>query len=217
MLPNAPHGDLNDPELWREIRKDPTVFKKNYWALALLAAVATLAATERTVGQEAYSFRVQQQAAKDADSLPDTFRTAKNVILFLGDGMGVSTVTAARILDGQRKGGHGEDNQLFFDGFEYTALSKTYAVNQQTADSASTTTAIMTGHKTKAYVINYDSKALHADHSSTIEFGGTAGTCGASFVSGSTLDCVLGSLVGSLIRASRSAGTSPDSKTIGWR
>ena len=72
MLPHAPHGDLNDPELWREIRKDPTVFKKNYWALALLAAVATLAATGRTVGQEAYSFRVQQQAAKEADSLSPT-------------------------------------------------------------------------------------------------------------------------------------------------
>ena len=30
--------------------------------------------------------------------------SAKNIILFVGDGMGVSTVTAARILDGQQKG-----------------------------------------------------------------------------------------------------------------
>jgi alkaline phosphatase len=30
----------------------------------------------------------------------------KNVILFLGDGMGVSTVTAARILEGQLLGGN---------------------------------------------------------------------------------------------------------------
>ena len=34
-------------------------------------------------------------------------KKAKNVILFVGDGMGVSTVTAARILDGQNKGNTG--------------------------------------------------------------------------------------------------------------
>jgi len=33
---------------------------------------------------------------------------AKNVIIFIGDGMGVSTVTAARIFDGQSKGLKGE-------------------------------------------------------------------------------------------------------------
>ena len=38
----------------------------------------------------------------------------KNVILFLGDGMGVSTVTAARILEGQLMGGSGEENFLSF-------------------------------------------------------------------------------------------------------
>ena len=37
----------------------------------------------------------------------DTKKTAKNVILFVGDGMGVSTLTAARILQGQDKA----DNQ----------------------------------------------------------------------------------------------------------
>ncbi|MBV1928989.1 MAG: alkaline phosphatase, partial [Gammaproteobacteria bacterium] len=57
---------------------------------------------------------------------------AKNIILFVGDGMGVSTVTAARILDGQQKGGHGEENLLSFERFPYTALAKTYNTNQQT-------------------------------------------------------------------------------------
>ena len=38
--------------------------------------------------------------------------TAKNVIMFLGDGMGVETVTAARILKGQQAGGSGEDAKL---------------------------------------------------------------------------------------------------------
>jgi alkaline phosphatase len=35
---------------------------------------------------------------------------AKNVILFVGDGMGISTITAARILEGQLRGESGEEN-----------------------------------------------------------------------------------------------------------
>ena len=46
---------------------------------------------------------------------------AKNVILFVGGGMGISTVTAACILDGQMKGGLGEDNSLSFEKFPYLA------------------------------------------------------------------------------------------------
>ena len=49
---------------------------------------------------------------------------AKNVILFLGDGMGVSTVTAGRILAGQLQGENGENHQLSFDKFPNVALSK---------------------------------------------------------------------------------------------
>jgi len=74
---------------------------------------------------------------------------AKNVILFVGDGMGVSTVTAARIFDGQMQGKDGESNSLYMETFPYLAMSKTYSVNQQTADSAPTMTAMVTGVKTK--------------------------------------------------------------------
>ena len=49
---------------------------------------------------------------------------AKNVILFLGDGMGMPTVTAARILQGQMQGKNGEEHQLSFDKFPHVALSK---------------------------------------------------------------------------------------------
>ena len=78
---------------------------------------------------------------------------AKNIILFLGDGMGISTVTAARIFDGQLRSESGEENSLAFEQLPYVALSKTYETNQQVADSAGTMTAIMTGIKTKAGVI----------------------------------------------------------------
>ncbi|MFC6839715.1 alkaline phosphatase [Xanthomonas theicola] len=73
---------------------------------------------------------------------------ARNVILFLGDGMSLTTVAAARILDGQRKGASGEENQLAWEAFPATALSKTYNVDSQTPDSAGTMTSITTGVKT---------------------------------------------------------------------
>jgi len=73
---------------------------------------------------------------------------AKNVILFLGDGMSLTTVAAARILDGQRKGGPGEENYLSWEQFPATAFSKTYNTDSQTPDSAGTMTAITTGVKT---------------------------------------------------------------------
>lgn len=51
------------------------------------------------------------------DVKPDPL--AKNVVLFIGDGMGVSTVTAIRILDGQQKGMSGEENVLPFESMKY--------------------------------------------------------------------------------------------------
>ena len=78
---------------------------------------------------------------------------AKNVILFVGDGMGISTVTAARILAGQLKGQSGEENNLSFDLFPYTGLAKTYNVDAQTPDSAGTMTALISGVKTDVGVI----------------------------------------------------------------
>jgi alkaline phosphatase len=89
---------------------------------------------------------------KQINQAPKT--KAKNVILFVGDGMGISTVTAARILAGQRAGNSGEENFLSFETMPYSAQVKTYNTNQQTPDSAGTMTAMMTGVKTKAGVIN---------------------------------------------------------------
>ena len=75
---------------------------------------------------------------------------AKNVIVFLGDGMSIPTIAAAHILAGQRKGVDGESYRLSFEKFPYSALSRTYETDQQTPDSAGTMTAIMSGVKTRA-------------------------------------------------------------------
>lgn len=89
---------------------------------------------------------------------------AKNVILFIGDGMGVATVTAARILEGQQRGESGEENWLSFERFPFSAFSKTYSVNQQTADSAPTAVAIVTGIKTNEGVVSVDQDSVRGDH-----------------------------------------------------
>lgn len=49
---------------------------------------------------------------------------AKNVIFFLGDGMGMTTITASRIYKGQRRGASGEEAQLDFEKFPYTGIAK---------------------------------------------------------------------------------------------
>ena len=88
---------------------------------------------------------------------------AKNVILFVGDGMSLATVTAARILDGQRKGGPGEENALSWEDFPHTALSKTYNTDTQTPDSAGTMTAMATGVKTRTGVLGIGQDAARGD------------------------------------------------------
>jgi len=88
---------------------------------------------------------------------------AKNVIIFLGDGMSLTTVAAARIFEGQRKGGSGEENRLAWETFPATALSKTYNTDSQTPDSAGTMSAIATGVKTRAGVLSIGQSARRKD------------------------------------------------------
>jgi len=95
--------------------------------------------------------------------------TAKNVILFIGDGMGVTTVTAARIFDGQSKGMSGEENVLPFETFPHVALIKTYTTNQMVADSAGSASAMTTGVKTRAGVISIGPEAYRRSCEGALE------------------------------------------------
>ena len=95
-------------------------------------------------------------AAKTTQAQSEQTTKAKNVILFVGDGMGISTLTAARILQGQRAGELGEEGYLSFEEFPYSAQIKTYNVDAQTPDSAGTMTAMISGVKTDVGVIGVD-------------------------------------------------------------
>lgn len=93
-----------------------------------------------------------------AEETPEQPR-AKNIILFIGDGMGISTITAARIYEGQKRGETGEENSLSFERFPNVALVKTYNTNAQVPDSAGTATAMHSGVKTRIGVLGIGPEA----------------------------------------------------------
>ncbi|XP_053685594.1 membrane-bound alkaline phosphatase-like [Sabethes cyaneus] len=82
---------------------------------------------------------------------------AKNVILFLGDGMSISTVSMSRVYAG------GEEKELSFEKFPYTGMSKTYCVDYQVADSACTATAYLSGVKGNYATIGVNAQVPNMD------------------------------------------------------
>jgi alkaline phosphatase len=93
------------------------------------------------------SYYVTGSAAVKARAAERAPKQAKNVILFIGDGMGVTTITAARIYAGQRQGLDGESYRLAMEKLPWSAFSKTYTHDSQVADSAPTATAMTAGVK----------------------------------------------------------------------
>ncbi|NCP14429.1 MAG: alkaline phosphatase [Sphingomonadales bacterium] len=120
--------------------------------IALAAAALPLGACATTA--EPRSAPVAQSSAQSAAPAK-----AKNVILFIGDGMGISTITAARIYEAQKRGETGEENRLSFEKFDNVALVKTYNTNAQVPDSAGTATAMHSGQKTRIGVLGIGPEA----------------------------------------------------------
>lgn len=77
---------------------------------------------------------------------------AKNLVIFIGDGMSLSTQMATRAYLGN------ENKYLSFERFPYTGLSRTYALNYQVPDSANTASAIFTGVKNNYGTVGVDGR-----------------------------------------------------------
>lgn len=75
-------------------------------------------------------------------------RSARNVILFIGDAGGIPTLNAASIY------GYNEPAKLFVQNMPHMGLMDTSAANNWVADSASAMSAIVTGQKTDNDVIS---------------------------------------------------------------
>ncbi|XP_037774007.1 alkaline phosphatase-like [Penaeus monodon] len=94
-----------------------------------------------------YWYKLGKDDIYEALHRPRNEKVAKNVILFLGDGLGITVGTASRILKGQRQGYSGEEGYLVWERFPNIGLLKTYNIDKQVSDSAGTATAYLTGVK----------------------------------------------------------------------
>lgn len=118
------------------------------------AARAEIAVLEGQLSEKAKVWRSDARVAVANRATENARSTrAKNIILFIGDGMDPTTVTAARIYAGQQAGRDGESNTLSFEEFPNLALAKTYTTDFQVPDSAGTATAMLTGVKTRSGVL----------------------------------------------------------------
>jgi alkaline phosphatase len=135
--------------------------------LAILPVCATLLCSGPLLAQtaattEAYREQARAELARLKADAPIA-RKARNIIVFVGDGMGVATLTAARIHQGQRKGVDGESYVTAMDRLSSTALIKTYSHDGQVSDSAPTATAILSGVKTRNGVIGVGPEVAEGD------------------------------------------------------
>lgn len=131
-------------------------------AVVLLAFAPARAEPAPSQRSDRYFQEGQKELAARLALKPDLNRP-RNVILFIGDGMGISTLTAARILAGQRRGVDGESNKLTIDGLPYSALVKTYSHDSQVTDSAASATALLTGIKAGNDMIGLRAQARYDD------------------------------------------------------
>lgn len=90
-------------------------------------------------------------------ALQQNWGVAKNVILFVGDGMGITPTVAARIYKGQQKTQtSGEEGYLAWERFANNGMLKNYLIDRQVADSAASATAYLTGVKANYFTLGVD-------------------------------------------------------------
>ncbi|XP_062702913.1 alkaline phosphatase-like isoform X1 [Aedes albopictus] len=99
----------------------------------------------------------QSTLARQLDKNQLNTNVAKNVILFLGDGLSIPTLAATRVFL------EDESTELSFEKFPYVGLSKTYCANVQVADSACTATAYLAGVKANYGTIGLSAAATLGD------------------------------------------------------
>ncbi len=131
--------------------------------LALLPATAM--AADATKNPQFVAGRAALEQALDR---PQPGRHARNIILFIGDGMGINSVTAGRIFAGQARGLDGASYKLSFETLPFGGFSKTYSADKLVTDSANGISAIMTGVKTINAAIGVDDTVRTKDCQSAL-------------------------------------------------
>jgi alkaline phosphatase len=131
------------------------MFKKSAFALAMCASV------------------ILTGCGSDDDEVvaAPVVTAAPNVIFFLGDGMGMTSLTAARIYK------VGEDGELTIDTLPETAFVKTFSLDAQVTDSAPSMAAYMTGVKMNNEVISMSSDTKARASNGVDYVNGSDSTC----------------------------------------
>ncbi|XP_037318426.2 alkaline phosphatase, tissue-nonspecific isozyme [Pungitius pungitius] len=131
------------------------------WSVALIVLLLALGSSGAKVEEENPEFwrSGAQRTLQSALDRKLNTNVAKNILFFLGDGMGITTITAARILKGQLENQTGEETVMTMDTFPNVGLAKTYSVDFQIADSAATATAYLCGVKTNLNTIGVSAAA----------------------------------------------------------
>jgi alkaline phosphatase len=139
-------------------------FGKLLFAGVALATLNGSALAQQALPQAAdpYFKSAEAQLAERMALAPNTGK-AKNIILMIGDGMGIAMITASRIYEGQKNGKDGVTNKLAFESFPYLALSRTYSADAQVTDSAPSATAMTTGVKTRNDILGLNADAVLKD------------------------------------------------------
>lgn len=82
-------------------------------------------------------------------------KRAKNVILLLGDGMGMPTISAGRFYAAQEIGLNGSIKKHPFEEWPYNTMARTYDLETSVTDSASSATAYLTGEDLFGLLISF--------------------------------------------------------------
>lgn len=116
--------------------------------------------------------------------VPPTPAPQKNVVFFLGDGMGITTLTAARIYS------VGEEGELTIDTLPESAFVHTYSRDGQVTDSAPSMAAYMTGVKMNNEVISMSAETSAVDAQGRSYVQNEDSTCPAAG-NGTPVDTIL--------------------------
>ena len=112
--------------------------------------------------QDPYFTDAQDRLQESLRLKPNT-KQAKNIILFVGDGMGVTTLTVSRIYQGQKARRDGVSNKLVLETLPYAAFSRTYSHDAQVTDSAPSASAMTTGVKSRNGTIGVNARVVEDD------------------------------------------------------
>lgn len=95
-----------------------------------------------------------QKILEDQLKIVVNTKKAKNIILFIGDGLSIATTSATRMYLG------GEEKKLSYENFPYIGLARTYCVDHQVSSSSCAANALMHGIKNNRRGIGVSANVL---------------------------------------------------------